>query len=67
MVQCDASEFAVSATLNQSGWPIAFMSRTLQGSKLHYAPVEKETTAVIEAVLHANGANSLLVTLSSCN
>ena len=50
VVECDASEVSVSATLNQCGRSVAFMSRTLQGSELHYAPVEKEATAIIEAV-----------------
>ena len=36
--------------LNQGGRPVAFMSRTLQGSKLHYPAIEKEATAIIEAV-----------------
>ena len=50
MVECYASEVAVSAMLNQSGRPIAFMSRTLQGNRLQYPPVEKEATTIIEAV-----------------
>jgi len=41
---------AVSATLNQGGRPVAFMSRSLSGSELHYPVVEKEATAIIEAV-----------------
>ena len=50
VVECDASDTTISATLNQGGKPVAFMSRTLQGSELHYPAVEKEATAIIEAV-----------------
>ena len=50
VVECDASDIAVSATLNQDGRPVAFMSRTLSGSELHYPPVEKEATVIIEGV-----------------
>ena len=50
VVECGASESTISATLNQAGRPVAFMSRTLQGSELHYPAVEKEATAIIEAV-----------------
>ena len=50
VVECDASEVAVSTTLNQDGRPMAFMSRTLQNSELHYPLVEKYATALIEAV-----------------
>ena len=41
-VETDASDFALSATLNQNGRPVAFISRTLSGSKLKHASVEKE-------------------------
>ena len=49
-LECDASDHTISATLNQMGRPVAFMSRLLSGSEVHYPPVEKEATAVIESV-----------------
>ena len=50
VVKCDASDEAISATLNQGGPPVAFMSRTLQGSEIYYPAYEKKAPAVIEAV-----------------
>ena len=50
VVECDVSYVAVSDTLNQDGRPVAFMSRTLQNRERHYPPVEKDATAIIEAV-----------------
>ena len=50
VVECDASNRAISATLNQGGRSVAFMSRSLQGSEIHYPAFEKEATAIIEAV-----------------
>ena len=45
-----ASDTAVSGTLHQGGRPVAFMSRTLQGSEKCFPAVEKEATAIIESV-----------------
>ena len=50
VVECDASERVIAATLNQGGRPVAFMSRTLQSSEIHYPAFEKEARAIIEAV-----------------
>ena len=50
VVETDASNVAVSATLNQNSRPVAFYSRTLNRSELAQSSVEKEATAVIEAV-----------------
>ena len=41
-VECDASDIAVSATLNQGGCPVAFMSRTLQEIERQYPPLKKK-------------------------
>ena len=51
-VECDASDFAVAATLNQAGRPVAFFSRTLQGPETRHSSVEKEAQAIVEAVRH---------------
>ena len=50
IVECDASDIAISATLNQNGKPVAFLSRMLNKSEVRYPAVEKEATAIIEAV-----------------
>ena len=50
VVEHDNSEVAISATLDQNCRLIAFMSRTLKGSKFRYPPIEKEAITIIEAV-----------------
>ena len=49
-VETDASDVAVSATLNQNGKPIAFYSRSLSKCEQAHSSVEKEATAIVEAV-----------------
>ena len=49
-VETDASHSTLAATLNQSGRPVAFFSRSLHGSELAHSSVEKEAQAVVEAI-----------------
>jgi len=49
VVECDASEVAVPATLNQMRRLVAFMSSSQSQSELHYSSVE-EATVIIEVV-----------------
>ena len=49
-VETDASDRTIAAVLAQDGRPVAFMSRTLNKNELRYPSVEKEATAIIEAI-----------------
>ena len=49
-IESDASNFCLSATLNQNGRPVAFHSRTLSGSEVHHSAVEKEAAAIMDAI-----------------
>ena len=51
-LETDASEVAISATLNQNHRPVAFYSRTLNKSEMQHSSVEKEATAIVDAVRH---------------
>ena len=50
VVDCDASESALAATLNQGGKPVAFHSRTFSKSEARYSTVEKEAAAIMDSV-----------------
>lgn len=49
LVECDAS-MLLCLQLNQNGRPVAFLSPSLNKSELNYPSVEKEATAITEAV-----------------
>ena len=50
VVETDASDHSVAATLNQGGQPVAFYSRTLNKSECNYPSIEKEACAIVEAL-----------------
>ena len=50
VVETDASDVAVSATLNQCGKPVAFFSRILNHSERNHSSIEKEACAIVEAL-----------------
>ena len=51
-VETDASDFAIAATLNQAGRPVAFFSRTLHGPEIRHPATEKKAQTIIETVRH---------------
>ncbi len=51
-VETDASDNPIATVLTQKDRPVAFYSRTFQGSKKRHASMEKETQAIIHAVRH---------------
>ena len=50
VVETDASEHSLAASLNQAGRPVAFFSRTLSRSEQGWHSVEKEACAIVEAL-----------------
>lgn len=49
-VETDASDFAIAATLSQKGRPVAFFSRSLNDSEKRQPTIEKEASAIVEAL-----------------
>ena len=50
VLETDASDHCIAATLNQSGRPVAFFSRTLSKHERNHPAIEKEAYAIIEAI-----------------
>ena len=50
VVQCDASEKGLGATLLQGGRPLTFASRALTDTETRYAQIEKELLAIVFAM-----------------
>ena len=50
VVETDASDTAITATLNQANCPVAFFSCTLTTTEQKHSSVEKEACAIVESV-----------------
>ena len=49
-IETDASETAISASLNQKNKPVTFFSRTQNVNELRHLSIEKEATAIVGAI-----------------
>ena len=49
-VETHASDYAIAATLNQAGRPVAFFSRMLNKSEANHSAIEKEAYTIAEAL-----------------
>ena len=50
VVETDATDTAIAATLNQANLPVAFFSRTLTTTEQKHSSIEKEACAIVESV-----------------
>ncbi len=50
VLESDASDHAIAATLSQGGRPVAFFSRTLTSAERRHSSVEKEAYAIVESI-----------------
>ena len=50
VVETNASDLAIAASVRQHGRPVAFFSRTLSKSKQRHTAIEKEAYAMVEAL-----------------
>ena len=50
VVETDASDYALAASLTQEGKPVAFFSKTLSQAQRHFPSVEKEAAAIVESL-----------------
>ena len=50
VVETDASDGGIAASLSQAGRPIAFFSRALATAERHHSSMEREACAIVEAI-----------------